>query len=396
LLVGIGVGVFINKRHSTAAAPQASSDSRPVPVLATTATLTDVPLVLEGLGNVASLATVVVRTQIDGRLDKILFKEGQTVKKGQLLALVDARPYQIQLLNAQAALSRDTAQLQNGRLNLERYRTLRGQNLISQQQIDDQQTLVTQTEAATNADQSAISAAKLQIDFTRITSPIDGVTGVRQIDQGNLVRAADSTGIVVVTQLDPIGVLFTVPEDNQLRISQALANGPVQVDAFSRDGQTLLSRGTLLVMDNQINATTATIRLKATFANPTKTLWPNAFVKARLVLGTRRGVISIPAPAVQQGPRGTFVYLIASDQTAVARDVQVDFTQGDIAVIAKGLVAGDYVVTEGQGQLRPGAKVAVRTPSTSNDNSRRSSSASDATASSSPSNTPIPDNRGTR
>jgi len=381
-IVGVvlaGAAVIKYRGGASAAPSGAPAENRPVPVQVVAAAVTDVPVVLEGLGNVTSLATVTVRTQVDGRLDKVAFKEGQNVKKGQLLALVDPRPFQIQLLNAQAALARDTAQLQNAQLNLERFTTLRGQNLVSQQQLDDQKTLVAQADAALNADKSSIQAARLQLDFARIVSPIDGVTGVRMVDQGNLVRASDGAGIVVVTQLDPIGVMFTLPEDSQPQVSKALAEGPVTVDAFNRDGTTLLASGRLLVVDNQINSTTATIRLKATFANADKRLWPNAFVKARLTLGTRRGVIAIPNAAIQQGPQGTFVYAVGPDQTAIARNVQIDFVQNDTAVISKGLSAAEMVVTEGQGQLRPGAKIAPRAKASTPDADKRTTPGSSET-----------------
>jgi membrane fusion protein, multidrug efflux system len=359
----VGFAVVRSRRAATATAASAAAENRPTPVQIVNVSTTDLPLVLEGLGNVLSLATVTVRSQVDGRLDRVAFKEGQTVRKGELLAQVDPRTFQIQLLNSQAALTRDTAQLNNARLNLDRYTTLRAQNLVSQQQVDDQRTLVSQTESAINADQASIQAAKLQLEFARIVSPITGVTGVRLVDQGNLVRASDPAGIVVVTQLDPIGVMFTLPEDNQFRINQALKKGPVAVEAYSRDGSTLLAKGQVLVLDNQINSTTATIRLKASFPNPDRKLWPNAFVKTKMTLETRRGVVGIPNAAIQQGPDGTFVYIVSPEQTAVVRHVEVDFIQRDTAVIAKGITPGEQVVVEGQGQLRPGAKVLIRTSS---------------------------------
>jgi multidrug efflux system membrane fusion protein len=365
LLVGFLTYRF-NKNQSKDA-PTASSENRPTPVLTTEASLVDIPIVLEGLGNVVPLAMVTVRSQIDGRLQTVAFKEGQPVKQGQLIAQVDARPYQIQLLNAQAALARDSATMQNAKLNFERLRALRGENLVSQQQVDDLQTSVAQSEAAINADNSLIQAAKLQIEFARIVSPINGVTGVRLVDQGNLVRASDPQGIVVITQLDPIGVMFSLPEENQFRISQALSEGAVFVEAYSRDGITLLAQGQLLVIDNQINTATSTIRLKATFPNAEKRLWPNAFVKARLKLSTRKGVTAVPSAAIQRGPQGTFVYTVTSDQTATIRQVTIDFTQGDLTVIASGIAPGENVVTEGQNLLRPGGKVVRRSVRPSDD-----------------------------
>jgi multidrug efflux system membrane fusion protein len=315
---------------------------------------------LEGLGNVLPIAQVTVKTQVDGRLDKVLFTEGQMVQKGDALAQVDPRPFTIQLHQAEAALLRDNAQLRNAHLNLERYKTLRQQSLIPQQQVDDQQTMVDQLNATVRADQTQIENAKLQLDYAHIVSPIEGVVGVRQVDPGNLVHVSDANGIVVVTQLDPIAVLFTLAQDDLPRVSKQLAAGEVPVDAFSRDGMQRLGEGKLAVIDNQVNAQTATIRLKATFPNPTRALWPNAFVKARLLLETKKGVLVVPATAVQRGPQGTFAYVVEPDNTVTSRTVEVESTEGDKAIIAKGLVPGEQVVTDGQNQLRPGAKVAPR------------------------------------
>jgi membrane fusion protein, multidrug efflux system len=366
LLLGLallgGVGWYVRGRMRPAAtgpAPAASAD-RVVPVQTAPVVQRDVPVYLEGLGNVIPIASVQVRTQVDGRLDSVAFKEGQKVKRGDLLAQVDPRPFLIQLHNAQAALTKDSAQLRNGQLNLERYKTLRQQNLIPQQQVDDQQTLADQYVGAVAADQAAVESAKLNLDYARIVSPIDGVVGVRQVDPGNLVHASDATGIVVVTQLDPIAVLFTLPQDDLAAVSTEMAKGPLVVDAMSREGDKKLSSGKLTVIDNQINTTTATIRLKATFDNPDRVLWPNAFVKARITLSTRKGAIVVPAPAVQKGPQGMFAYVAAADKTAQMRPIEVDITVGDFTIVTKGLQPGEQVVTDGQAQLRPGAKIAPR------------------------------------
>jgi len=363
-LVGIVVSVVRSKRQAgaTAAAASASAglENRVVSIQVLTASRIDVPVVLEGLGNVTPIAMVTLKSQVDGRLEKVFFKEGEQVKKGQLLAQIDARPYQIQLQQGQASLARDTASLANAKLDLGRYQTLGEQNLVSRQQVDTQRTLVAQTDAAIQSDQAQIASARLNLDYSRITSPVAGVTGVRLVDPGNIVHPSDSTGIVVVTQLDPIAVMFTLPEDDQLRVSQAMAERPLSVDAFSRDGVKKLGTGQVLLIDNQINTTTATIRLKATFANGDHALWPNAFVKARLVLATNKGALALPNSTIQRGPQGTFVYVVKSDQTVEVRAIEVATIQGDTAIIQSGIDVGERVVSEGQNQLRPGAKVAVR------------------------------------
>jgi multidrug efflux system membrane fusion protein len=334
---------------------------RVVPVVVAHAATRDVPVTLEGLGTVTAYKTVNVRTQVAGRLDKVVFKEGQSVAQGDVLAQVDPRPFEIQLHQAQAARARDSAQLRGAERDLERYEAVVKKQLIPQQQVDDQRALVEQYRGNVMGDDAQIENAKLQLDYARIKSPIQGVTGVRQVDPGNLVNTGDATPIVVVTQLDPITVLFTLPQDDLPRVSPPLrAKGSLPVEALSRDGARTLARGDLLLVDNQINTTTATARLKAVFPNPTHALWPNQFVKARLLVDVRKGVLVIPAVAVQRGPKGTFVYVVQADNTAQARDVTVEATQGDEAIIAKGLAAGETIVVEGQSQLRPGGKVAPR------------------------------------
>lgn len=340
------------------------SDRRPASVATTRALQRDMPLMLDGLGTVNAYRMVTVRSQVDGRLMSVNFREGQAVKKGELLAQIDARNYEIQLRQAQAAHARDTAQLRNAGVNLERYTNVGKDKLIAQQQVDDQQSLVQQLDGQVKADVATMDQARLMIDYARIRSPIDGVVGVRLIDPGNFVRAAEAGGIVVVTQVDPISVLFTLPEDELPRVRQAMAAGQPKVQALSRDGGAVLAEGTLEVIDNQINTSTATIRLKATFANPNKALWPNQFVKARLLLGTRKDALVVPAVAIQRGPDGAFVYAVSDDKKAVSRAVDVDSLENDWAVIRKGLAAGDTVVTEGQYQLKPGALVEAREPAT--------------------------------
>jgi multidrug efflux system membrane fusion protein len=360
-----GSGDDTAQRRSTAAgAPGARGaggpDSRPVPVVTMAAARRDVPIYLEGLGTVTAYKTVTVRSRVDGQLQSVAFREGQEVKQGTLLAQVDPRAFQIQLHQAEAALARDSANLKGARLNLERYEGVRKDKLIAQQQVDDQRAAVEQLEATIKSDEAQIENARLLLDYARITSPIDGVTGVRLVDPGNMVHASDATGLVIVTQLDPIAVLFTLPQDNLQAVAAEMGKGRLTVVAASRDGQQDLARGQVELIDNQINATTSTMRLKALFPNPTKTLWPNQFVKARLLLTTKQGVLVVPAVALQRGPKGTFVYVIGSDNKAQVRNVDVDLIEGELAVLARGVEAGEAVVTDGQAQLRAGATVQAR------------------------------------
>ena len=363
------VGVFLWRRRTPATserapstAASASPEARVIPVAVVKAVRRDVPVYLDGLGNAQPLATVTVKSQVDGRLDSVRFKEGQKVKKGEVLAQIDPRPFVIALHQAEAAMARDDAQAKNARRNLERYTNLVSQKLIPQQQVDDQQTAYDQAQASVAADRTQVESARLSLDYARITSPIDGVTGVRLIDPGNIVHAGDAGGIVVVTQLDPMAVVFTLPQDDLPRVSRELSAGPLTAEAYSRDGDTRLGTGRLELIDNQVNQATATIRLKAIFPNPDKALWPNAFVKVRLLLATLHGALVVPAQAIQRGPQGAFVYVVDAEKKAVIRPVEVDAAPGESAVVNKGLDGGEDVVVEGQNALRPGAKVAPRTP----------------------------------
>ncbi|HXN34163.1 MAG TPA: efflux RND transporter periplasmic adaptor subunit [Polyangiaceae bacterium] len=361
--IGATAWAFSARQRSaatTAAAAASAANNRVTAVLTAQVTQRDVPVWLEGLGNVAAFYTVTVKTQVDGRIDKMLFTEGQHVKKGDMLAQIDPRPFAIQLESAQAAFARDIANLKNARVNLDRYKTLVQQNLIAVQQMTDQQASVDQLDAQIRADQSQIDSAKLNLDYARIVSPIEGVTGVRLVDPGNVVHAADATGLVVVTQLDPIAVFFTLPEDDLAAVHDAMAKGELTVEAMSRNGDKAIGQGKLAVIDNEINQATATIRLKAIFPNPQALLWPNQFVKARLRVATRKNAIVVPAAVVQHGPQGTFAYVVGSDSTAVVRPVTVDAIQGETAIVSRGLAQGEQVVTDGQAQLRPGARVSTK------------------------------------
>jgi multidrug efflux system membrane fusion protein len=338
----------------------AAAADRAVPVIVTPAVVRDVPIYLEGLGTVTAYKTVNIHAQVGGRLDKVMFREGQPVKQGEVLAQIDPRPFNIALHQAEAALERDEAQLAGAKRNLERFIGVGAQRLIPQQQVDDQRALVDQLAGTIAADKAQIENARLQLAYARITSPINGVTGVRQVDPGNLVAASDASGIVVVTQMDPIAVLFTLPQDDLPDVSREQAKGALKVEARSRDGGQLLATGDLGLIDNLINQGTATMRLKAIFPNPDRLLWPNQFVKARLRLTVRAGATVIPAVAVQRGPQGAFVYVAGDDGRAAVRNVTVERIEGEDAIVAKGIEPGDKVVSEGQNQLRPGARVQLR------------------------------------
>ena len=369
ILAAVGVlivaaAIWFVRRSGQKQAPGAGAQAqqRAVPVVTAQVQQRDLPIYLDGLGTVIAAKTITVRPQVDGRLDSVAFREGQVVRRGDVLAQIDPRPFQVQLEQARGAFARDSAQLRTARIALQRNLELLREKLVSQQDVDNQEALVGQLEGSTRIDQAQIDSARLNLDYARITSPIDGVTGVRQVDPGNLVRGGDATGIVVLTQLDPIAVLFTLPQDDLPRVAQQMELGALAVEAWSRDGNTKLGTGELLLIDNQINQNTATMRLKATFANPQRLLWPNQFVKARLLVAVRKGAIVAPATAVQRGPDGTFAYVVGPDETAQARPVEVDLTQGDLVSIARGLSPGDLVVTDGASALRPGAKVAPRAP----------------------------------
>jgi membrane fusion protein, multidrug efflux system len=352
-LLTLGLGLA-GCQSEAKAAGKGDGGPRPIPVLAAEVTAKDIPIYLEGLGNVTAFQTVTVHTQVDGRLDKVLFREGQTVKRGEQIAQVDPRPYQIQLHQAEGSLAKDQATLKDAELTLARDVDLVKKVLAPQQSVDDEQAIVDGTKGSIEVDRANIDTAKLNLDYARITSPIDGVTGIRQVDQGNIIHAADVNGIVIITQLDPIAVYFTLPEDDLVHVNQQLKKAPLDVDAYSRDGTTKLeSSGKLALVDNEINTATATLKLKAVFANPNRTLWPNQFVKIRLLLTTRPNALVVPATVVQRGPQGTFAYVILADDTVEMRPIEVDSQQGDLAIIAKGLKAGERVVADGQNLLRP-------------------------------------------
>lgn len=359
---GMGAAPPGSGRPSASGAPSGSGspEDRVVSVVLAPVEARDMPIYLEGLGTVAAYNTVTVKPQVEGRIDKVAFTEGQDVKKGDLLVQIDPRPYAIQLHTAQAALARDQALVAGRRRTLERDTALLKEGLATQAQVDDDRSAVEQSEATLKSDYAQIEAARLQLDYARVTAPIDGVTGARLVDAGNVVRPTDPTGLVVITQVDPIAAFFTVPQDELPEIVKEMKAGPLAVEAWDRDGDTKIATGTLVLVDNQINTQTATIRLKATFANEGRVLWPNQFVKARLLLTTRKAARVVPAPAIQRGPQGMFVYVVGPDQRAAVRPVQVERTEGETTIVASGLEVGEQVVADGQFQLRPGSRVAAK------------------------------------
>jgi multidrug efflux system membrane fusion protein len=374
--VVIGVVWYLQKRGESkpgdrpvAAAGSAAGGSgdRVVAVQVALAERGDLPVWVEGLGTVAAFQQVTVRAQVDGRLDKVLFVEGKPVKAGELLAQIDPRPFLVKLHQAQGALARDRAELQTQKKNYERYKSLAAQDLIAQQQVEEIGGKLGQAEGQVKIDLAAVEDAQLQLDYAQVKAPISGITGVRLIDAGNIVKASDPTGLVVITAIDPAAVLFTIPQDKLPAVAAASAKGEVIVEVWNRDGSQKLSTGTLAVLDNQINQSTSTLRLKALVPNPDRVLWPNAFVKARMLLETKAQALLVPAVAVQRGPQGTFVYVVGADKTAQMKPVTVGLITGGRAVIEKGLDGGEHVVIEGQNQIRPGGKVEPVKPAETKD-----------------------------
>jgi membrane fusion protein, multidrug efflux system len=317
----------------------------------------DVPIYLEGLGTVQAFYTVTVTARVDGEIQKIGFTEGQTVHKGDLLAQIDPRPNQAAYEQAVATKAKDAAQLANSKRDLDRYILLQPQDLASKQTVDTARATVDQLTAQVQVDQAAIDNARTQLDYTRITSPIEGRTGIRLIDPGNIVRAAATAGIVVVTQVQPISVVFTLPEEDLPTVGGALAAGSVQVTTLSRDGNTVLDQGTLTLIDNQIDQTTGTARLKATFANTRNTLWPGQYVNARVLVRTERNVLTVPTAAVQLGPNGPFTYVVKGDSTVEVRPLDLGAESGGFTVIKKGIALNERVVTSNQYRLQAGVHV---------------------------------------
>jgi len=358
-LLVLALGGLWLARKSTGAGSHAAA--APIVVDVAETMRSDVPLYLEGLGTVEAFYTAKVAARVDGLLERVNFVEGQQVKKGDVLAQIDPRPLQAALDQAIATKAKDEAQLGTAKLDLDRYIILAPQNLVAAQTVDTQRSLVAQLQAQLNIDQAIIDNARTQRDYTTITAPIAGRTGIRQVDPGNNVHATDTTGIVVVTQLQPISVLFTLPEDSLPGVSKALAAGSVPVMALLRDDKTQLDTGTLALIDNEIDASTGTMRLKATFPNARNTLWPGQFVNVRVLVQQQRGVILLASAAVQRGPDGVFVYVVNPDMTVAARTITTTGEEtGGAVVVTAGLQPGERVVTSNQYRLEPGTHVRVQ------------------------------------
>jgi membrane fusion protein, multidrug efflux system len=355
---GAGLGAFLYATNTSAPAATAPEPVR-VPVVTSMVTSGDVPIYLRGVGTVIAYNNVVVRSQITGQLVKISFNQGQTVHQGDVLAEIDPRPYQAQLDQMTANRDRDQAQLINAQQNLNRYTQLGSKGWATPQLVETQQAQLGQLQAMVKSDEALMDAARVNLSYTQLTAPIDGVTGIRQIDNGNIIHPTDPNGLVDVTQIQPISIIFTLPETTFGEIQAQMAKGPLKVLAYSQDDRTELDQGTLELIDNQILQTTGTIRLRANFPNARRMLWPGELVNARLLLETRHNGLTIPPGAVQQGPNGSYVYVIAPNETAQLRPVKVDQISDGAAVIDSGVQANEAVVVDGQYGLQPGSLVNV-------------------------------------
>ncbi|BAI76272.1 multidrug efflux transporter (plasmid) [Azospirillum sp. B510] len=367
-LVG-GVGYAVQQKLMPPAAqpgqspgPRGASGARNsvVAVQAGTVAREDVPIWFDGIGTVQAFNTVTVRARVDGELQRVSLQEGQLVKAGDLLATIDSRPLQAQLAQAVAKKAQDEAQLANARRDLERNMGLK--EFASRQTVDTQRALVAQYEAQIRADEAAIEAVQVQLNYTTVTAPLSGRIGLRNVDQGNVVRASDQTGIVTITQIQPIAVLFTLPEKQLQAVLAAQAQGPVKVEALDREGRRLLDSGGLSVVDNLIDTGTGTIRLKAEMPNDPQKLWPGQFVNVRLLSTIRRGATTVPSTVVQRGPQGTYAYVIKDDLTVEQRPIKVARQEENKAIIDEGLTPGERVVVDGQYRLQPGSRIRIIEP----------------------------------
>ncbi|MEI6207526.1 MAG: MdtA/MuxA family multidrug efflux RND transporter periplasmic adaptor subunit [Desulfuromonadales bacterium] len=360
-LLAVGGFVFWKKQPAPSAAKTgAKAPSLPTPVFVTAARTGDMNVYLTGLGSVTPLNSVTVRSRVDGQLMEVHFREGQLVTKGSLLATIDQRPYQVLLTQAEGQMARDREQLNNARMDLERYRTLWKQDSIPRQQLETQEALVRQFEGAVKVDQGQIDSAKLQLTYSRITAPINGRIGLRLVDPGNMVHAADTGGLLTITQVQPMAVLFPLPEDSLPQVLRKMKGGRLAVDAFDREMKLKLASGELTTLDNQIDPTTGTVKLKAVFANRDSELFPNQFVNARLLVDVKKDAIIVPSAAIQKNPQGAFAFVLNTDKTVTMRQVKTGISQGGETSVIEGLKAGEQVVVDGAERLRDGSKVEVK------------------------------------
>jgi multidrug efflux system membrane fusion protein len=359
-LLALTVWVVISRANGAQAARTRSAAVREIPVVGETARIGDLGVFVTGLGTVTPVSTVTVRSRVDGQLVSVAFQEGQIVRSGDLLAEIDPRPFQVQLQQAEGQLAKDEASLKNARLDLERFRSLLDDGLISRQQLDAQVAAVNQDEGAVQSDKAQIEGARLNLTYSRIKAPISGRVGLRLVDPGNMVHASDASGLVVITQLQPITVVFTIPAD---RLPAVLAKSKggrgLVVEAWDRDLEHRLSTGAVLAVDNQIDPSTGTIRIKALFRNEDLKLFPNQFVNARLLVDTLHGVTLVPTAALQRSPQAMYVYAVTPEKTVAMRSVEVLHTEGDQTAVGSGVQAGEVVVVDGIEKLQPGAKVAL-------------------------------------
>jgi multidrug efflux system membrane fusion protein len=367
LLVGILAFWFYNKSGDqvgkTGGSKRGNGDGKPLPVQAVLAKSGDIDVSINALGTVTARTTATVKARVDGLLVRVPFREGQLIKEGEVLAEIDPRPFQVLLDQAKGQLIRDQALLDEAKLDLDRYRGLLAKDSIAKQQVDVQEALVRQDEGVVKMDRAQVDSAQLNLDFTHITAPVTGILGLRQLDAGNMIHAADTSGLVVITQTQPIYVIFAIPADNIPAVQARLRSGEtLSVDALDRDSKNKLATGKLLTIDNMINVSTGTVNLKAEFVNSDNKLFSNQFVNARLRLETRHNAILAPVAAIQRGTQGTFVYVVGKDQAVTIRPVTLGPVSGDTVAIEKGIATGEQMVTDGADKLREGAKVEVTTP----------------------------------